>query len=72
MRNNSRTALIQNARERLSRQLIASGASSDEVEYVKHSFNTNALTLGFARRFATYKRPDLLLARPSASYKSAL
>jgi starch phosphorylase len=64
MRNNSRTVLIQNARERLSRQLIASGASSDEVEYVKHSFNTDALTLGFARRFATYKRPDLLLHDP--------
>jgi starch phosphorylase len=64
MRNNSRTVLIQNARERLSRQLIASGASSDEVEYVKHSFNTDTLTLGFARRFATYKRPDLLLRDP--------
>jgi starch phosphorylase len=64
MRNNSRKALIQNARERLSRQLTASGASSNEVEYVKHSFNTDALTLGFARRFAAYKRPDLLLHDP--------
>jgi starch phosphorylase len=27
----------------------------------KGIFNPNALTLGFARRFATYKRPDLLL-----------
>jgi starch phosphorylase len=64
MRNNSRTALIKNARGRLSRQLIASGATSDEVEYVRHSFNTDTLTLGFARRFATYKRPDLLLHNP--------
>jgi len=64
MRNKSRTSLIQNARERLSRQLTASGAASDEVEYVKHSFNNNALTLGFARRFTTYKRPDLLLHDP--------
>ncbi len=64
MRTNSRTALIQFARERLSRQLAASGPSSGEVEYVKHLFNPNALILGFARRFATYKRPDLLLHDP--------
>ena len=64
MRNKSRAALIQYSRERLSRQLVASGASSGEVEYVKHLFDPNALTLGFARRFATYKRPDLLLHDP--------
>ncbi|MDP4223505.1 MAG: alpha-glucan family phosphorylase [Bacteroidota bacterium] len=64
MRTKSRTELIQYARERLSRQLIGSGASSDEVEYVNHLFDPNALTLGFARRFATYKRPDLLLHDP--------
>jgi starch phosphorylase len=64
MRANSRASLIQYARERLSRQLVASGASSGEVEYVKHLFDPNALTLGFARRFATYKRPDLLLHDP--------
>jgi len=64
MRTNSRAALIQYARERLSRQLVASGESSGEVEYVKHLFDPNTLTLGFARRFATYKRPDLLLDDP--------
>jgi starch phosphorylase len=64
MRTNSRAALIQYARERLSCQLLASGASTREVEYVNHLFDPNALTLGFARRFATYKRPDLLLHDP--------
>jgi alpha-glucan phosphorylases len=64
MRNKSRAALIKYSRERLSRQLVASGASSGEVEYVNHLFDPNALTLGFARRFATYKRPDLLLHDP--------
>ena len=64
MRTKSRAALIQYARERLSRQLIGSGASSGEVEYVNNLFDPNALTLGFARRFATYKRPDLLLHDP--------
>ena len=30
----------------------------------KHLFDPNTLTLGFARRFATYKRPNLLLHDP--------
>jgi glycogen phosphorylase len=30
----------------------------------KHLFDPNTLTLGFARRFATYKRPNLLLLDP--------
>jgi starch phosphorylase len=64
MRNKSRAALIQYSRERLSRQLVASGASSEAVEYAKLLLNPNTLTLGFARRFATYKRPDLLLHDP--------
>ena len=36
-------------------------ASDDEIERTKSFLNPNALTLGFARRFAAYKRPDLLL-----------
>jgi starch phosphorylase len=54
-------SLVTYARDRLSRQLIASGATTDAVEEARHLFDPNALTLGFARRFATYKRPDLLL-----------
>jgi len=34
------------------------------VEEARHLFDPNALTLGFARRFATYKRPNLLLHDP--------
>jgi len=55
---------IEYVRERLSRQLAASGASREAVEVAKHLFDPNALTLGFARRFATYKRPNLLLRDP--------
>ena len=40
------------------------GHPPGETEYVKNLFNPNVLTLGFARRFATYKRPDLLLHDP--------
>ena len=57
-------SLVEYARERLSRQLTASGASPEAVDGAKHLFDPNALTLGFARRFATYKRPNLLLHDP--------
>ena len=60
-RNTARQSLIEYARERLSRELAASGASPEAVDGAKHLFDPTALTLGFARRFATYKRPNLLL-----------
>src|SRR5208282_168263 len=54
-------SLVEYARERLARHYAAAGASPETVEEAKHLFDPNALTLGFARRFATYKRPNLLL-----------
>jgi starch phosphorylase len=63
-RASARQSLIQYIRERLSRQLEASGALPEEVQGAKHIFDANALTLGFARRFAPYKRPNLLLHDP--------
>jgi glycogen phosphorylase len=57
-------SLVDYARERLSGQLAASGASREAIDEVKHLFDPNVLTLGFARRFATYKRPNLLLHDP--------
>ena len=60
----STRALVEYARERLARDLTAAGASADEVEVARHLFHPDALTLGFARRFATYKRPNLLLHDP--------
>ncbi len=56
--------LIEYVRGRLSRQLEASGASPEEVEDAKHVLDVNVLTMGFARRFATYKRPNMLLHDP--------
>lgn len=58
-------SLVEYARARLSRQLAASGASLEAIDGAKHLFDPNALTLGFARRFATYKRPNLLLHNPA-------
>jgi starch phosphorylase len=57
-------SLVEYARERLSLQLAAAGAPPKEVEGAKRLFDPNTLTLGFARRFATYKRPNLLLHDP--------
>jgi len=65
---NFRTAatksLVEYARQRLARHYAAAGAPSETVEYAKNLFNPAILTLGFARRFATYKRPNLLLQDP--------
>jgi starch phosphorylase len=57
-------SLVEYTRERLSRQLAVSGASPEAIDEAKHLFDPKALTLGFARRFATYKRPNLLLHDP--------
>ncbi len=57
-------SLVECTRTRLSLQLAASGASFEAVEAAKQLFDPNTLTLGFARRFASYKRPNLLLHDP--------
>jgi starch phosphorylase len=63
-RSAARKCLVEYARERLAKQLAASGAPAEAVDGAKHLFDANALTLGFARRFATYKRPNMLLHDP--------
>ena len=57
-------SLVEYARQRLARHYAAAGASPETVEEARHLFDPNTLTLGFARRFATYKRPNLLLHDP--------
>ena len=64
LRTASTKSLVEYARGRLSRQLTASGASPEAISEAESLFDPNALTLGFARRFATYKRPNLLLHDP--------
>jgi starch phosphorylase len=61
LRADNRKSFVEYTRERLSRQLTASGASPGAVDEAMHLFDSTALTLGFARRFASYKRPNLLL-----------
>ncbi|QNN24554.1 glycosyltransferase family 1 protein [Planctomycetales bacterium ZRK34] len=45
-------------------QIERRGASSMEIDAVDELFDHNALTIGFARRFATYKRANLLFRDP--------
>ncbi len=57
--------LIDYTRTRLSRQLAASGSMPEELAQLKTLLNPDILTLGFARRFAAYKRNNLLLQDPA-------
>ena len=61
MRTEGRKFLIDRIRRRYARQLASQGARQIDVSNI---FDENVLTLGFARRFATYKRPNLLLHDP--------
>jgi starch phosphorylase len=58
MRTAGRMGLIERTRRRYAGQLAAEGANPTSAAGI---FNERTLTLGFARRFATYKRPNLLL-----------
>jgi len=59
-----RERLVAYARQRLRKQLMARGAPSTEVTAADEILDPEALTIGFGRRFATYKRATLLLRDP--------
>lgn len=59
-----RHRLIRYARRRLVRQMEERGAAVNQIRTAAHVLDPNTLTLGFARRFAEYKRPTLLLHDP--------
>lgn len=56
-----RERLVGFSRKRLKAQLIARGVSKSEIEYADSVLDSEALTIGFARRFATYKRATLIM-----------
>ena len=64
LRTKARRSLVQFVRTRLSQQLEASGAPPEAIDAAGRVFDPDTFTLGFARRFATYKRPNLLLHDP--------
>ena len=55
-----RGRLVTFARNRLVKQIRERGGSQTEVEAAAEALDPNALTIGFARRFATYKRATLI------------
>jgi glycogen phosphorylase len=61
LRTDSRNALVHYVRKRHVRQVAGRGASAEEVARAAQVLEPDTLTLGFARRFASYKRPNLLL-----------
>ncbi|HEY2909870.1 MAG TPA: alpha-glucan family phosphorylase, partial [Gemmataceae bacterium] len=55
-----RERLVAFARTRLKAQLKRRGSPPSELEAAEEALDPDALTIGFARRFATYKRGDLI------------
>ncbi len=63
-RGESRIKLVSYIRHRISEQLKLRQAPQEELALTHTVFDPNRLTLGLARRFAEYKRPNLLLHDP--------
>ncbi len=61
MRGQNRQALIAWLRHRMTCQSSLGYLPATEAQAIDQVLDPNALTIGFARRFATYKRPNLLL-----------
>ncbi|MDL1899232.1 glycosyltransferase family 1 protein, partial [Anaerolineae bacterium CFX9] len=59
-----RERLIAFTRKRVQSQLTHRGVAQHEVAHAEEILNPDALTIGFARRFATYKRATLLFRDP--------
>ncbi len=67
----ARTRLVRAARERMETQYRARNATESEIQRAANVLQSDILTIGFARRFATYKRATLLL-RESERLKKLL
>jgi starch phosphorylase len=55
--------LISFVRRRVSRQSRRRGEADDIIEAARNLLDPNVLTIGFGRRFATYKRANLLVTQ---------
>jgi starch phosphorylase len=61
VRARARRELVEQARRRLAHQLARRGGSPESTDVASRVLDPDVLTLGLARRFAEYKRPNLLL-----------
>jgi starch phosphorylase len=60
-----RERLVAFTRQRLQEQFLRRGSQKMEIQAAGEALHPQALTIGFARRFATYKRGDLILKDPN-------
>jgi starch phosphorylase len=63
-RQQARERLVGFVRRRLRESLLARGAPEIDVAWCDDALDPDVLTIGFARRFAPYKRATLLLSQP--------
>ncbi len=64
-----KSRLVQFSRDRLEKQLRARGATGSTLVQAREVLSPAALTIAFARRFATYKRASLLFRDPERLIK---
>jgi starch phosphorylase len=64
VKENNREQLVLNARTLLKAGLIQGGAGGVDVDWADRVLDSRYLTIGFARRFAEYKRATLLFHYP--------
>jgi starch phosphorylase len=64
VREQGREALVAFVRSRLRQSLIERGVSASDADWADDVLDSRVLTIGFARRFAAYKRATLLLSQP--------
>ena len=64
-----RQRLVSFCRKQLEKQMINRGSSDSEIATASEVLNPDALTIGFARRFAPYKRGDMLFTDPERLLK---
>ncbi|MBL6750250.1 MAG: alpha-glucan family phosphorylase [Nevskia sp.] len=64
LKSRERSDLVRYVRQRLGQQLRQRGIDGQWLDEAAHVLDPNALTIGFARRFTAYKRPNLLLHDP--------
>jgi len=63
-RGRARERLVAEVRDRVREQVVRRGGAGGSLNWVDELLDPEALTIGFARRFATYKRGALLLRQP--------
>ncbi|HLH99938.1 MAG TPA: alpha-glucan family phosphorylase, partial [Acidimicrobiales bacterium] len=64
VREQGREVLVNVVRQRLKQALLVAGMPATEMSWTDDVLDPRYLIVGFARRFATYKRATLLLSQP--------